>query len=309
MDTRSPRVGVVTVTYNSASVLDDFLDSLSSQEGIDLRLYAIDNLSSDNSIERLKQESRFTALKIVANDANLGVAVGNNQGIELALADGCDWVLLLNNDTLFARSTIRKLIDEAEANGLDLLSPMIEATDPPATVWYAGGHYTPSQGFRTFHDNAGAPVDMFPERRAATGYASTCALLVRPEVFHVVGLMDPVYFVYFDDVDFAVRCVQAGYQYWVSPVARVTHKASSLTGGKTSSFTVKWYSRNWPLIARRHLPLLKALVALGFIQTWTLARLLTRRDSFSNFALRQRSFVEGLAAAKAGPAPRLDRAV
>lgn len=303
-----PRVGVVTVTYNSAGVLDDFLDSMASQEGIELHLYAIDNASSDDSIARLRSEKRIEGLEIVVNDVNVGVASGNNLGIERALQDDCDWILLLNNDTLCTPSTIRNLVDEAEANRLDLVSPIIEATDPAATIWYSGGHFRPNQGFRTFHDNLGASTRMFPDERFPTGYASTCALLVRPKVFVNVGLMDPVYFVYFDDVDFAVRCVNAGYQYWVSPAGLVTHKASSITGGKSSPFTIKWYSRNWPLIARRHLPPLEALLALGFIQAWTFARVMTRRDSLSTFIRRQRSFVDGVTAAKAAPAPYPQRA-
>lgn len=303
MSIKPPRIGVVTVTYNSGAVLPDFLDSIAAQTGIDVRLYVVDNDSRDSTAELLSAESRIEHLTTVFNPRNLGVAVGNNQGIELALADECDWVLLLNNDTFFPSDTLASLARVASENNLDIVSPLIEATEPQSTIWYGGGHYVPLQGFRTKHDSGGRPTDQFPTELAKTGYASTCCLLVRPVVFHTVGLMDPVYFVYFDDVDFAVRCNKAGFDYWLTPEARIIHKASSLTGGKSSPFTVKWVSRNWPLIARRHLKRPQSLLALAFIQAWMLARLATGRDGMNVYQERQRSFREGVRAASAPAAP------
>lgn len=293
-----PRVGVVTVTYNSSSVLDDFLRSIAAQEGVDVILYVVDNASHDDSVARVQAADGVTAV-VIANDDNLGVAVANNQGIERALLDSCDWVLILNNDTVFAADMIATLVGEADSHGLDLVVPLIEATEPPDTIWYAEGHYRPSQGYRTFHDGTGRPVAEFPETLTRTQYAPTCCLLVRPKVFADVGRMDPVYFVYFDDVDFAVRCAAQGYQYWVTPATRLTHKASSLTGGKASPFTIKWTSRNWPLIARRHSTGLRAASSLAFIQTWMLGRLLLRKDSAAVYRQRQLGFREGVRAASA----------
>lgn len=304
MKASPPRIGVVTVTYNSSSVLPDFLDSLAAQSDIEVRLYAIDNCSSDDSLALLAAETRIGHLTTIANAENLGVAVGNNQGIELALQEKCDWVLLLNNDTILPVDALSVLARVASDNDLDLLSPTIEATEPPGTIWYCGGRFVPLQGFRTMHDFPGATVDNFPTELVQTGYASTCCLLVRPTVFHSVGLMDPVYFVYFDDVDFAVRSVKAGLQYWVTPETTIIHKASSLTGGKSSPFTVKWVSRNWPLIALRQSGRLLGIVALGYIQTWMLARLLMSRDTWNIYRVRQQGFREGIRASSAPLPPR-----
>lgn len=306
MTSPRPTVGVVTVTYNSAKVLPDFLTSIAGQTGVTFRLYVIDNDSRDESNSLVKSfRVEGGPVTLIENNANLGVAEANNQGILAAIQDECEFVLLLNNDTLFAPTTIADLVSEARVHELDIVSPLIEATDPPSTVWFSSGHLVPSQGFRTFHDGTGLAISTFPTKLRRTGYASTCALLVRRKVFDAIGVMDPVYFVYFDDVDFAVRAVRGGFQYWVSPAAQVTHKASSLTGGKSSEFTLRWYTRNWALIAKRHLPGLRGVSALLFIQLWMATRLMTRRDSISTYALRWRSFWEGVHMASAPPAPRL----
>jgi GT2 family glycosyltransferase len=295
-------VGVVTVLFNSAEVLPDFLDSLAAQAGVLVRLYAVDNASRDASVELVRSESRFH-VSVIPNDDNLGVAVGNNQGIAGALADGVDWVLLLNNDTLFDADTLAIMAAAAAEEGAQIMSPLIAATDPPGTVWYSTGHLVPWQGFRAFHDDVGAALS---QRSVSyrTDYASTCALLVDPAVFREVGMMDPVYFVYFDDVDFAVRAKRSGFEYWVTTKALVTHKASSLTGGKHSAFTIEWTSRNWPLVALRNLSGARATLALLFILSWAAGRFILRRDSLSIFATRLRAYRKGFRARNAPPAPR-----
>lgn len=296
-------VGVVTVTYNSGIVLDDFLDSLAAQHGVQVRLYAVDNDSKDDSVARLEAETRLAHVEVIPNDDNLGVAVGNNQGIEAALRDGCDWVLLLNNDTMFEADMFSVLTKDAASRGLDIVSPVIEATDPPSTVWFDEGRIR-GLPMVTRHIGVGRPMSEVRPGLRQIGYASTCCLLVRPSVFERVGLMDPVYFVYFDDVDFAVRALRAGYEYWLDPAARLVHKASSLTGGKDSPFTVSWTARNWPLLVRIHRRGLARLAALAYVQVWITGRLLLRRDRFADFTLRQRRFRDAMGVRLVAP-PRV----
>jgi len=298
-------VGVVTVTYNSEIVLPDFLESVAAQTGLVVKLYVIDNASSDRTLEVLAGWDDRIDFVTIANANNEGIAVGNNQGIEAALADGADWVLTLNNDTMFPSDAFVNLVTEATENNLDVVSPLIEATEPPGSVWYAGGDIIRWQGMKPTHESAGETMADVPRVLRKTPYASTCCLLVRPEVFENVGLMDPVYFVYYDDIDFAIRVADGGYQFWLSPATTIIHKASSLTGGPDSPFFIKWRSRNWVLVARKHTSGIGTPIALAYIQAWAFARLVLRRDSVATWKLRQKSFAEGMRVTTATSAPRL----
>lgn len=304
-DLGSGSVGLVTVTYNSGVVLQDFLESVVHQEGVRFTLYAVDNASVDDTLDILARYADRLDLRVMPNAENLGIAVGNNQGTVAALADGAAWILFVNNDTVLEPHAVASLVHDAETNGLDLLSPLIEATDPAGSVWYAGGDIVRWQGMKPTHALAGEPMSRAPRELMPVAYASTCCLLVRPRVFEAIGLMDPVYFVYYDDIDFAIRAVDAGFQFWLTPSTIVLHKASSLTGGPESPFFIRWRSRNWVLIARKHLDPPSRLVALTYIQVWMLARLVVRRDSLSVWKLRQRSFLEGLRVAIGSSAPPL----
>ena len=103
------KIGLVTITYNSADVLRSFLDCVWKQTHSDLILYVIDNASTDVTLPMLDNETDIR-LRVVKNSKNLGVAKGNNQGIRQAILDGCDQVLIINNDVEFEITLIEKLI-------------------------------------------------------------------------------------------------------------------------------------------------------------------------------------------------------
>ena len=299
------KIGIVTVTYNSGEVLEDFLSSLDAQTHDNFVLYAIDNASSDSTLEQLAPPRNFPVV-VTANADNVGIAVGNNQGIIQALADKCDWVLLLNNDTILPPTTIDALADSAVRNSAEILSPLIEASEPPSTIWYAGGQIkSVARAFQPSHELIGEPLAAAPESVMDTAYASTCCLLVAPSVFQSVGLMDPVYFVYYDDLDFAIRAGRAGHQYVLDPSILMLHKASSLTGGPESKFTIHWMSRNWIILARRHAHGIGLPLALGFITAWTFGRWMLRKDSARLLVPRLRAYREGLTVSLKSSPPSL----
>ena len=101
-------IGIITVLYNSDSVLPGFFSSLRDQTERRFRLYVIDNSAADSGLKLAKALAQASGVDAVFkfNDANVGIAAGNNQGIDLALADGCTHVLLANNDTEFGAETL-----------------------------------------------------------------------------------------------------------------------------------------------------------------------------------------------------------
>ena len=114
------KIGIVTVTFNSSSVLDDFFTSIEQQDYSKFHLYVIDNNSIDDTVSKVENWS-FKSKVILKNTNNLGVAAGNNQGIKLALKDGCDFVLLLNNDTVFEDKLLSKLFDTYNTYGSSIV--------------------------------------------------------------------------------------------------------------------------------------------------------------------------------------------
>lgn len=268
------RIGIVTVLYNSDDVLPGFFSSLASQQGISYRLYVIDNSPNDSGTRISEQTAKSLGIDAVCifNNENVGVAKGNNQGIELALKDGCTQILLANNDTEFSPTTIFELWQDMVENGEHASTPKLMYYDMPDILWYAGGHINPWT-MRTPHYGLNEKdVGQF-NKKCHVNYAPTCFMLINSEIFEKVGRMDERYFVYSDDTDFVWRMNILGFQIVYNPSAVVLHKVSASTGGASSPFTQYYSNRNRVFFIRKNLHGLQKIFALTYVLTTRLLRL------------------------------------
>lgn len=269
----TPFIGVVTVLYNSDDVLPEFFDSLSAQKDVHYRLYVIDNSAADSGSQISRDYSARLCIdaKVVFNNANVGVARGNNQGIEMALADGCDYVLLANNDTAFAPDTLRKLVD-ALVDGELVSTPKIMYHSEPDLLWYGGGDIH-ELTMRTPHFGIKQPDHGQFDRQTHVGYAPTCFMMIASEVFDRVGRMDEQFFVYYDDTDFVWRMNRAGIRIRYVPASVVLHKVSTSTGGERSPFTLYYTNRNRVYFIRKNLRGWRKAAALVYMLATRVPRL------------------------------------
>jgi hypothetical protein len=280
---RTQLLGVVTVTYNSGAFLPEFVDSCSAQTHGAFNVYCIDNKSSDNTLSVLR-ESRDQRWRITINEENRGVAAGNNQGIMQALKDGCEWILLLNNDTRFDETFFETLITTSIAHGWLVAVPKIYYDRPAGSIWYGGGGFNRWKGFTGFHKEMGIQDVGQCDAPCTVQYAPTCAMLVHRDIFRQVGLMDETYFVYFDDTDFCWRLRIAGVSLGYCPDATIVHKVGGSTGGGKSAFSGFYISRNRMYFLRKHFGRVAAWVwAPVFISVY-LVRYLTRWCDYSCLA-------------------------
>jgi len=286
-------VGIVTVTYNSSDVIIPFVECLLTQTYKRLRLYAVDNASSDGTVSRLLQY-QDGRISVIANRENVGVAEGNNEGIRAALADGCDYVLLINNDTEFGPSLLEQMMVALRDSDCDMIAPKILFFDNQQMIWSAGGGFSAPKGYLGFHYGLGEmDRGQFDAARIVEN-APTCCLLVRRSVFERIGLMDGRYFVYLDDADFCFRAARAGLKLFYCPSVKLFHKVGSLTGGPSSEFNVRFCTRNHIFFILKNLGLCRALYYLPAYQIRLIFKLLSQRIDTAGFLLREAAFVEGL---------------
>lgn len=239
-------IGIVTVLYNSASVLEDFFISLEQQTYKDFCLYIIDNASSDRSVEVAHEKAGRVSFRcyFIENKQNCGVAKGNNQGIKQAIVDGCDYVLLANNDIVLQQDTIEKLLLGMSSTHATMVVPKIYYWDSPLKIWMAGGGFKWLR-FTTFHRGIDEEDSGQYSEVCQMKYAPTCFMLIESNVFSRIGFMDEHYFVYYDDSDFIWRSTILGYEkLFYIPDSKLWHKVSSSTGGLATDFTIYYMARN-----------------------------------------------------------------
>lgn len=250
------RLGIVTVLYRSRANLPEFFASLAAQSYREFTVYAVDNASGDGSLAF----SREHGAECIENGENHGVAAGNNQGIAAALAAGCEFILLLNNDVRFGPDLLTQLVDGLSAQSCEMTTPLIYFYDRPGIIWCAGGGFQHWLGERPFHTAEGMrDTGQFTQPQRVE-FAPTCCVLIHREVFErvgmrdsiYVGMMDERYFVYWDDTDFMLRAHRRGIKLYLLPAAKLWHKVGALD--PQSEFTVRYATRNHAFYLRKHLP-------------------------------------------------------
>jgi GT2 family glycosyltransferase len=243
------KIGIVTVLYNSSDVLPDFFRSLHAQTYSNFVVYAVDNASSDDSVDLCRQQGpRFV---MMLNAGNIGFASGTNQGILQALKDGCETILLLNNDVSFEPDFLQRLVEGRLRHQASMVAPLTYYHEKPSTIWAAGGMLQKAFGYRPVHIGMGQEdTGKFSTDRIIQFAPGSCILIER-SVFAAIGLLDETYFMYWEDADFAVRALKEGLSMHLISAAKLWHKVSSLAG-LNSPFQRYYAVRNHALYIRKH---------------------------------------------------------
>mgnify|MGYP001196054711 CR=1 FL=1 len=270
------RIGLVTVTYNSGMVLKEFMNSVLKQDYQDFILYVVDNQSTDNTLRQLNTYND-ERIKLIVNDVNLGVATGNNQGITAGIADGCDYILLINNDTVFEKSLLSKMLTVSLEQKVSMVTVKMMYHDEPNKIWYAGGFLNKWKGYKHNHRGINEEDNRQFDKEEVVTYAPTCCVLFHKSVFQEVGLVDDKYFVYFDDVDLFYRILMHGkHQLYYYPHVHFLHKEGSITKSSQKErervylgeFFIKQYTKNQVYYLRKQkgvLPKFWMLYEYGYI--------------------------------------------
>ena len=281
-------VYVIVLNWNGANVIGPCLASLARVTDPPLELIVVDNASSDRSAEIVGREA--PGAELIVNERNLLFAEGNNVGLRRAIERGGRLFLLLNNDTevdpAFAARMVEALERDADAG---IVGPKILYDDDPGRIWYGGGGFYPLVWIPK-HDHIRKIDGTYGERGGETLWVSGCAMLIRKEVIDAIGLLDPSYTIYCEDVDYCLRAREAGWKCLYEPLARVRHKVSSSSGGGMTAFklenriasTFKLYRRFKPLWWRA---LMAPAQGAGFV-ILALAFLLSARLPLLRGALR-----------------------
>lgn len=239
-------VGVVIVNYRSWRLTARCLATLKKHvRSARLTLIVVDN-SPESEVAELAAAHPEAVIR--RPTANLGFAGGCNLGIAYALEQQLEYIQLLNPDTRIEHDFLAPLLVAlAHDPHLGMAGPKIFYDQEERGVWYGGGE------MRWWR---GGPVQIFDRRNDSRGevqevpFLSGCAMLIRASVVKALGPMDEGYFLYYEDVDYAQRCLAAGYGVAYVPGAELLHAASTTVGFQSDEY-IYYFSRNRLRFLRR----------------------------------------------------------
>jgi GT2 family glycosyltransferase len=230
-------VGIVLVNYNGMRFMPDCLASLQQIDEPHARIVVVDNASTDGSAAWVA--ARYPEITLIQMPTNQGITGGNNAGIQWCLANGCEYILLLNNDTVVEPDFLRHMLCHADSR--TLVVPRIYYYDNRQLLNSHIGHFDFWRGVNVQY-LYGKPESPSSRQMHIVTMASTCAMLIPKAIIEDVGIMDDAYFLYYDDTDFIARAVNGGAVIKYIPNAVIYHRESSSSGGWTVSPLSMYYN-------------------------------------------------------------------
>jgi GT2 family glycosyltransferase len=240
-----PKVGIVVVTFNRVSTLIDCIYSLLNINYKNYEIIVVDNASVNGTSEIIK--TLFPSVRLIRNRGNLGYTGGNNKGIKYALKQNCNYIMILNDDTVVDPDFLKNLINVAYADpNIGLVAPKLMYFENPNKLYMKRGKFNFYLGI-TYQQlsRINIPTEI--------GIVPGASFLIKREVIQKIGLMDENFFLYFDEGDLCLRAKKAGYKIMYVPTAKVYHKVSKSFSGWTNPIVLYYSTRNELLLARKHL--------------------------------------------------------
>lgn len=239
-------LAIVTVNYGTPELTIRCIESVMNDRDQlpAFRMYIVDNQSPDASVkligDYLHTQKLDDWVSLIAAPENGGYAYGNNQALRtaLALAPIPEYFWLLNPDTQVRPGAARSLIDFLKSHPkAGLAGSRLEDEDG-----------TPQNSAFRFH----SPISEFigtmqlglldrllgkhlvpmalQDQPFQAEWLAGASVMMKQQVVSDVGLMDEVYFLYFEEVDYFVAARAKGWQAWYIPESRVHHVVGAATG-------------------------------------------------------------------------------
>lgn len=214
------KINCVVVTYNRLSLLKECLAALESQTYAPNQIVIIDNCSTDGTEAFLRglPEGKYY---VVRTERNLGGAGGFSLGLKTAVAAGCDFAWLMDDDTIPEPTALEELVKVASADpGVGFVCSRVDWTDGMPHVMNKAALICDKRGNPLPLQEAGQPA-------SRCRLCSFVSVLVNADAVRKVGLPVKEFFIWCDDIEYTLRISDAGYPCYFAPQSVAVHKTAS----------------------------------------------------------------------------------
>ena len=238
-------LSIITINYNGLKDTCALIESIPFNDKMEV--IVVDNASDNQEAEQILK--KFSHVKVIKSDRNLGFAGGNNLGIKASTGK---YLFLINNDTYFEDFKVQALIDRLNSDpSIGIVCPKIKFAWPPQPIQFAG--YTPLSNITIRNQAIGFGEEDHGQYDVAhtTPYAHGAAMLIKRKAIDKVGLMPECYFLYYEELDWSMMFTRVGYQIWYEPKCTIFHKESQATG-QNSPLRTYYITRNRLRLVKRN---------------------------------------------------------
>jgi GT2 family glycosyltransferase len=264
----APTLSYCVVNTNGREYLLACLDAIERTHpaGIEAEILVLDNASDDGSVEAVR--ARNGEIRLIALQQRAGKAENDSTLMREATGKYC---LLLNEDSELRPGAAAALVAalDADPKAATATAQLLDSKGAPVPcAWRFPGVGTALAGALFLHRRLTVQSKGGSTRRVDWGQSS--ALLVRRDGAAQVGYMDPAFFVYYDECDFAKRLADGGRHSLFVPGAEAIHHDQLSTDLSAGLPRIVEFHRNRDLYMRKHHGRAAAL-AVRVLTAWSYA--------------------------------------
>lgn len=263
-------VGIILVNYTGWQTTVNALQALKTLDYPDFHVIVVDNASPDDSAQQLDGLQESLGFTLINNSENAGYSGGNNVGIRFAIEQlKCQAVWLLNNDTQASPDSLTALMAAVKTHGEQALYGSL-LRYPDGRYQQAGIRLNPWIGqLRGYPQPADNTLENVVLPVDAIGGAS---LLIPTSVIQLSGYLPEEYFLYAEDVAYALQAKANGCQRYIVPSSVVIHDEGATVSGNNSHqsspspspMAQYYYQRNRVVVLWHWLPWPQKLTMAGY---------------------------------------------
>jgi GT2 family glycosyltransferase len=214
MISRQKILGIMILNQNGEDWLPLIYDSIRTQGFEQVRVYLVDNASTDRSVDLTND--RYPEVTVIRMPKNLGYCMAYNLAMSEAFADSCEWVIWANNDVRIEANCLSELTRIAQRDcKIGVLGPaFLGWTDNEPNYYMVGNH---PYALDAMKSKSGEPIDV--------EWVEGSFLMVSRRCYESVGPLDPYLFFYWEEADFCRRARYQGWRVALVPAALARHYA------------------------------------------------------------------------------------
>lgn len=267
-------VGIVILNYNNWEDTVKCVSSVIENVKCNYKIIVVDNCSVNQSYEELKNRMPESVV-LIETGRNLGYAGGNNIGIKQAKDLKCDYICILNNDTIATEDFITPCLDILISdNKIGFIGPAIIDYETQK-IQSTGGTIHFLRGYADQKNNGKEISEV--ESKIYVDYVGGACIIASYELLEKIGLIPECYFLFYEETEWCLNAKRCGYFNMCLTDTCIIHKGS-VSVKSIDGLNIYLFCRNRVAFIRRNIGKLYSYLLFLGLCIYTLMAVVVRRD-------------------------------